>query len=124
MVLETVYEQERRLCVLSEGGSLPALHVCSLRLAVMAGAAVDGKAGIFDAREPPRLKLHVLASLDFDLIKAGELIALTALELALTDCYAGKESTRRRKLVAKKAGHSQILPPRSREQLYVGSGQK
>ena len=47
-------------------------------------------------------KLHVLAWLDFDLIKAGELIALTALELALTGCYAGKESTRRRKLVAKK----------------------
>ena len=48
-------------------------------------------------------KLYVLAWLDFDLIKAGELIALTALELALTDCYAGKESTRRRKLVAKRA---------------------
>jgi len=48
-------------------------------------------------------KLYVLAWLDFDLIKAGELIALTALELALTDCYAGKESARRRKLVAKKA---------------------
>ena len=37
-------------------------------------------------------KLYVLAWLDFDLIKAGELIALTALELALTDCYAGKEA--------------------------------
>src|SRR5271157_4964425 len=48
-------------------------------------------------------KLHVLVWLDFDLIKAGELVAMTALELALTDCYAGKESTRRRKLVAKKA---------------------
>ena len=51
----------------------------------------------------PSQKLYVLAWLDFDLIKAGELIALTALELALTDCYAGKESTRRRKLVAKRA---------------------
>ena len=48
-------------------------------------------------------KLYVLAWLDFDLIKAGELIALTALELALTDCYAGKESARRRRLVDKKA---------------------
>ena len=48
-------------------------------------------------------KLYVLAWLDFDLIKAGELIALTALELALTDCYAGKENARRRKLVAKKS---------------------
>src|SRR5271165_5930030 len=48
-------------------------------------------------------KLHVLSWLDFDLIKAGELIALTALELAQTDCYAGKESARRRKLAAKKA---------------------
>jgi hypothetical protein len=48
-------------------------------------------------------KLYVLAWLDFDLIKAGELIALTALELALTDRYAGNESPRRMKLVAKKA---------------------
>ncbi len=33
----------------------------------------------------------------------SELVALTALELALTDRYAGKEMARRRKLVAKKA---------------------
>ncbi len=32
-------------------------------------------------------KLHILAWIDFDLIKAGELIALTALELALMDRY-------------------------------------
>jgi hypothetical protein len=32
-------------------------------------------------------KLHILAWIDFDLIKAGELVALTALELALTDRY-------------------------------------
>jgi len=49
------------------------------------------------------LKLHVLAWLDVDLIKAGELIAMTALELALTDRYAGAETQRRRKLVARKA---------------------
>jgi hypothetical protein len=48
-------------------------------------------------------KLYILAWLDFDLVKAGELIALTALELALTDRYAGEEAARRTKLVAKKA---------------------
>jgi len=49
-------------------------------------------------------KLYILAWIDFDLIKAGELIALTTLELALTDRYAGKETERRRKLLTKKAG--------------------
>ena len=48
-------------------------------------------------------KLHVLIWLDFDLIKSGELVAMTALELALTDRYAGAETQRRRKLIAKKA---------------------
>ena len=48
-------------------------------------------------------KLYILAWLDFDLIKAGELVALTALESALTDRYAGAETARRTKLVAKKA---------------------
>jgi hypothetical protein len=48
-------------------------------------------------------KLYILTWIDFDLIKAGELIALTALELALTDRYAGKEIEQRRKLLAKKA---------------------
>ncbi|SDR63342.1 hypothetical protein SAMN05519103_08511 [Rhizobiales bacterium GAS113] len=47
-------------------------------------------------------KLYVLSRLDLDLIKAGELVALTALELALTDRYAGAERQRRRKLVAAK----------------------
>ena len=47
-------------------------------------------------------KLYVLAWLDFDLIKAGELVGMTALELALTDRYAGAETQRRRKLVARK----------------------
>jgi hypothetical protein len=42
---------------------------------------------------PTRLKYHrahmlyLLAWLDVDLIKAGELVALTVLELALNDCY-------------------------------------
>ena len=47
-------------------------------------------------------KLYILTWIDFDLVKAGELIALTALELALTDRYAGKEIERRRKLLTKK----------------------
>ena len=48
-------------------------------------------------------KLYILTWIDFDLIKAGELIALTALELALTDRYAGKELDRRRKIITKRA---------------------
>ena len=39
-------------------------------------------------------KLHLLAWIDFDLIKAGELVAMTALELALKDRY-GNEAKRR-----------------------------
>jgi hypothetical protein len=35
-------------------------------------------------------KVHILAWLDFDLIKAGELVAITALELALMDRYGPK----------------------------------
>jgi hypothetical protein len=35
-------------------------------------------------------KQHLLAWLDFDLIKAGELVTLTTLELALTDRYGHK----------------------------------
>jgi hypothetical protein len=48
-------------------------------------------------------KLLLLAWIDFDLFMAGELIALTALELALRDRYVGKETERRRKFVAEKA---------------------
>jgi hypothetical protein len=35
-------------------------------------------------------KLHLLAWIDFDLIKAGELVGLTTLELALKDRYGDK----------------------------------
>ena len=42
-------------------------------------------------------KLHVLAWLDFDVIKAGELIAFTALELALKDRYGLQVKRRQRK---------------------------
>src|SRR5258708_9965291 len=48
-------------------------------------------------------KLHLLAWVDFDLIKAGELVALTTLELALLDRYGGKVRDRRRKVEAKSA---------------------
>ncbi|TAU38386.1 hypothetical protein ELI44_30095 (plasmid) [Rhizobium ruizarguesonis] len=40
-------------------------------------------------------RLYALSWLDFDLIKAGELVAITALELALKDCYAGRMSSKR-----------------------------
>jgi hypothetical protein len=43
-------------------------------------------------------KLHLLAWLDFDLIKAGELIALTALELALTNQYGHKVRDKKGKI--------------------------
>ena len=39
-------------------------------------------------------KLYLLSWLDTDLIKAGELIAFTALELALNDCYGNKVTAR------------------------------
>jgi hypothetical protein len=39
-------------------------------------------------------KLHLLAWIDFDFIKAGELIAMTALELALKDRYGDKVKRR------------------------------
>jgi hypothetical protein len=48
-------------------------------------------------------KLLLLAWIDFDLFMAGELIALTALELALKDRYGDGEIERRRKIVAEKA---------------------
>ncbi len=48
-------------------------------------------------------KLHLLAWIDFDLLKAGELVALTTLELALKDRYLCKEKERRSKLATEKA---------------------
>jgi hypothetical protein len=50
-------------------------------------------------------KLYILTWIDFDLIKAGELVALTALELVLTDRYAGKEIERRQESEVRKAKH-------------------
>ena len=47
------------------------------------------------ARFDRALKVYLLAWLDFELIKIGELIALTALELALRDRYGDKVKDRR-----------------------------
>jgi len=49
------------------------------------------------------VKLHLLAWIDFSLIKAGELMALAALELALQDCYSGVVNNLRRADQAKAA---------------------
>ncbi|RYH00343.1 MAG: hypothetical protein EON58_00575 [Alphaproteobacteria bacterium] len=40
-------------------------------------------------------RLYALSWLDFDLVKAGELVAITALELALRDRYAGQMKQKR-----------------------------
>jgi hypothetical protein len=64
-------------------------------------------------------KLYILAWLDLDLVKAGELIALTALELALTDRYAGEETARRTKLVARKAERENRAPSK-KERWWTG----
>ncbi len=47
-------------------------------------------------------KLFILAWVDFDLIKAGELVAFTALELTVTDRYAGVERERRKQSLSQK----------------------
>jgi hypothetical protein len=58
------------------------------------------------------LKLYYLAWIDGDLIKAGELVALTALELALNDRYGGHVPGRpRRKLKAGQAPTFTDKPP-------------
>jgi hypothetical protein len=64
-------------------------------------------------------KFYLLAWLDADLIEAGELVALTALELALMDCYAQKESARRRELVVAKAEREK-RPIAKSEEWWIG----
>ena len=49
---------------------------------------------IVSAKFERALKLHTLAWIDFDLIKAGELVALTTLELALKDRYGPQTKKR------------------------------
>ena len=41
-------------------------------------------------------KLYLLGWIDLDLVKAGELVALTALELAVRDRYGGARSGKRK----------------------------
>ncbi len=48
-------------------------------------------------------KLYLLIWIDADLVKAGELVALTALELAVIDRYAGVEKQRRIKIAIENA---------------------
>lgn len=50
---------------------------------------------IVTAKYNRALKLHLLAWIDFDIIKAGELVALTTLELALKDRYGDKVKDKR-----------------------------
>ena len=50
---------------------------------------------IVSAKYSRAQRLYALSWLDFDLIKAAELVAITALELALKDRYAGKMKSRR-----------------------------
>ncbi|GLZ17212.1 hypothetical protein Bpla01_07420 [Burkholderia plantarii] len=55
-------------------------------------------------------RLYLLAWIDFDLVKAGELVALTALELALKDRYGGffiQQEARK----PGKQNHSERTPP-------------
>lgn len=59
---------------------------------------LDLRAGIPDivtVKFTRALKLHILAWIDFDIIKAGEMVALATLELALRDCYGDKVKDKR-----------------------------
>ncbi|PKP94576.1 MAG: hypothetical protein CVT77_01680 [Alphaproteobacteria bacterium HGW-Alphaproteobacteria-16] len=58
-------------------------------------------------------KLYLLGWIDADLIKAGELVALTALELALNDRYGGEVKPVARKRIASSSAEAMMaLPPR------------
>lgn len=48
-------------------------------------------------------KLYLLAWIDFDLMVAGEIVALSTLEHVLRDCYLGKEREQRRAIIAENA---------------------
>jgi len=56
------------------------------------------------------LKLYLLAWLDFDVITAGELAALAALEHVLRDCYLGKFREKHNKRIAEKAQKEKRSP--------------
>jgi hypothetical protein len=49
------------------------------------------------------LTLQLLGWIDYDLVKAAELVAMTALELAFKDCYLGREKARRLNQVNERA---------------------
>lgn len=66
-------------------GSFPEWRDFILRLGLRSGIPQ-----ILAAKFERAQKLHLLAWIDFDLIKAGELVALTTLELALNDRYGNK----------------------------------
>jgi hypothetical protein len=55
---------------------------------------------IVKAKFTRAMKLHLLAWIDADLIKAGELVVWTALELSLTDVYREKITAKRRAAAA------------------------
>jgi hypothetical protein len=50
---------------------------------------------IVTAKYDRALKLHLLAWIDFDIIKAGEIVALSTLELTLKDRYGNKVKDKR-----------------------------
>ncbi|MBV2150020.1 hypothetical protein KRZ98_17390 [Sphingobium sp. AS12] len=73
-------------------------------------------------------KLYLLGWIDTDLIKAGELVALTALELALNDRYGGEvKPVARRRIVSSRAEAMMASPPRRSfkallQHMVVGDG--
>lgn len=66
---------------------------------------------VLEAKYDRALKLHLLAWFDFDVIKAGELMALTALEFAVRDRYGANEMQRRRALTGKRQTASKRQDP-------------
>jgi hypothetical protein len=72
------------------GGFVSFANFAEWRTFVMNLALRETIPGIVIAKFERAQKLHILAWIDFDLIKACELVALTALELALTDRYGPK----------------------------------
>jgi hypothetical protein len=56
------------------------------------------------------LKLYLIAWLDFDLVTAGEMAALAALEHSLRDCYLGYFRERHKKRIVAKAASEKRSP--------------
>lgn len=67
----------------------------------VAGLGVDPRIpDIVRAKYARAQKLYLFGWIDADLIKAGELVALTCLELAVMDCYGGRLPKKDRNLAA------------------------